>query len=364
VTQTVNVLPSKQLPSLTSGRGIAAMWVVLHHACLVWGGSLLALGDVGWIGVSFFYILSGFVLTWSFKDSAPLTEFYVHRIARIYPVHLVTLAISIAAYAAFHTPFGGYVGSPLGTLANVFLIQDWFIGHPNVRQAWNGVSWSLSAEVFFYVLAPLLIRTLIRCSPQRLLDICLGLLLAHLLIAACIAHLGLAKLEDFMIYHPIARLPEFIYGIAAAVFFQRGFRLHLSAVIGFGLFLPLALYCWVTPESRSALLMIDLGVPAFTALILRGATKDLERPIYQSIHHSFLNTIGDSSYSLYMTHAILLAFVAMTVPAGQHTFSPNGLVIGFILLSILVSIIFSKLVEMPMRTIVLRAYRRRHGQAA
>jgi peptidoglycan/LPS O-acetylase OafA/YrhL len=87
---------------------------------------------------------------WSFDETLTPSIYILRRLARIYPLHLVCLLISLYFFVVSGIPIGGYIGTVPGTIANFFLMQDWVPGHPNIRQAWNGVSWTLSCELFLY----------------------------------------------------------------------------------------------------------------------------------------------------------------------------------------------------------------------
>lgn len=126
----------KNLPSLTSCRFFAALAVVLHHSGAT-GSAYEAVGKAGWMGVSFFFALSGFVLMWSFDPSRSKMDFYINRLSRIYPLHLFGLLVSLAAFFALGSPLAGYVGTELGTLASLVLVHDWIPGHREIRQAWG-----------------------------------------------------------------------------------------------------------------------------------------------------------------------------------------------------------------------------------
>ena len=78
------------LEGLTSLRFFAALAVVIHHTRNAWANTVVTdyIGQVGWLGVSFFFILSGFVLMWSYKPSLSFRDFIIRRLIRIWPLHL------------------------------------------------------------------------------------------------------------------------------------------------------------------------------------------------------------------------------------------------------------------------------------
>src|ERR1700722_19277002 len=116
----------QRLDSLTSMRFVAALFVAVHHTRNTWAHAapVEAIGQVGWLGVSYFFILSGFVLMWGFDPALPKSSFIWKRLVRIYPLHFVCLVASLAAFALFGRSPGGYIGTVPGTIANFLLIHD------------------------------------------------------------------------------------------------------------------------------------------------------------------------------------------------------------------------------------------------
>ncbi len=165
------------LPSLTSLRFLAAVLVFFTHTSLTFNplqpkASISFFGGEtgtrlahffqlsGPIGVSFFFVLSGFVLTWSWKPGERTTAFYRRRVLKIYPNHIVTWALSMLLFAAAVTPVHSSV-------ANLFLVHA-FSNQPVTLQSVNFPSWSLCSELLFYALFPLFIAAVRRISERTL----------------------------------------------------------------------------------------------------------------------------------------------------------------------------------------------------
>jgi peptidoglycan/LPS O-acetylase OafA/YrhL len=148
---------SIRLNSLTGLRFLAALVVVLQHATRHFAQVpvLSELFDQGAVGVTFFFILSGFVLTWSHKPVRSKWNFYRNRFARVYPLHLLTLLLSIPLVLAAQE------FSWTSLVATVLLLQAWSPDRM-VQFAMNGPSWSLSCEAFFYAVFPFLITPISR----------------------------------------------------------------------------------------------------------------------------------------------------------------------------------------------------------
>ncbi|MFE5732108.1 acyltransferase family protein [Streptomyces sp. NPDC056528] len=161
--------PSARLSSLTGMRFLAAFLVFLFHLSLLdaystpegeHGPFAAALKNGGWAGVTFFFVLSGFVLTWSARDKDNAPAFWGRRLAKIYPNHVVTFVLALVLYASASATADRAV-------PNFLLLQAW-IPRDDVFFSINNPSWSLSCELVFYLLFPVLHRAACRIGTRRL----------------------------------------------------------------------------------------------------------------------------------------------------------------------------------------------------
>ncbi len=105
---------------------------------------------MGFMGVSFFFVLSGFVLVYTYAGRPlNLPKFLRARFARIYPAY----AFSLIVTAPFFFEAVKIKAASLALVSTlvVTLLQAWF---PQAALAWNKVAWSLSTEAFFYLVFP------------------------------------------------------------------------------------------------------------------------------------------------------------------------------------------------------------------
>ncbi|MDR1243422.1 MAG: acyltransferase, partial [Deltaproteobacteria bacterium] len=302
--RSLNFAGSAFLPSLASLRFFAALYVACWHVSLVWQNFsfFAAFSRAGWIGVSFFFILSGFVLMWNFNIDGNKKDFICRRIARIYPLHWLCLFIVIALYLATGKGMSGYHGNYIETFANFLLVHDWvLIG--NIAQTWNGVSWTLSCEWFFYLVAVFLFMRMLKARHElHWILISLWILLVMLNIISLTQ--GWAGMSKFMHMHPVFRLFEFTVGAYGAMLVKNGFKfrnrffaLTLSTV-------PIALYCLLGSRPYGNFL-ISAVMPGFLLLIISFANLDISAQKLWT-HSTRLVLLGESSYSFYMLHAIIL----------------------------------------------------------
>src|SRR4051812_3207203 len=171
---------STKMDALTGLRYIAALTVLLSHTSHILPHDQFPrytsiMGNLWLIGMPLFFVLSGFLMTYNyteqFQKSWFLTtwKFYAARVARIYPVYLIALFLSLGFMGAFFhelrdRPFEVYRG--MGRVLT--LTQSWdnymlFEGHIQPRPiayAYLGVGWSVSVEAFFYVLFPFMVLLL------------------------------------------------------------------------------------------------------------------------------------------------------------------------------------------------------------
>ena len=153
-------------------RGLAALWVVYFHISHFWIpsghvftfstiGPLEPLLNKGHLGVDTFFMLSGFVIAYVYRDSLKVfsldrtKKFLLLRIARIFPVHYATIilvALLNFRNADFLRSSSPYF-SPLALLYNLLNVQDWEV---TSTLTWNYPAWSVSAEWLAYLLFPFL----------------------------------------------------------------------------------------------------------------------------------------------------------------------------------------------------------------
>ena len=285
------------LPRLTSLRFFAASGVFMYHLCRIYPGMpLKATSTVGYVGVAFFFVLSGFVLTWStpIYNGVEAKQFWIKRVARVYPSHLAMMVIALLLPAR-PLPLTWVAVPP-----NALLLQSWF--SPNdIAFGVNAVSWSLSCEAFFYLCAPLLISVLNALKPlQRYLAAAAG--------AGVAWSIGLvmaANGANVYAYHlPIVRIGEFIIGIALALALRDGVRLPFRSVCLAGVTTAvMVMVCLRTGQltTVSGILM----APAFAWLIYACAQADLDG-VRGVLRLKLLEHLGITSFAFYLVHELVL----------------------------------------------------------
>jgi peptidoglycan/LPS O-acetylase OafA/YrhL len=195
---------------LTSLRFFFALLVFLSHYTI--GENVIF--PHGAIGVEFFFILSGFIISYTYKQK--ITEkqiatrsFLIARFARVYPLHglMLVLAVLLALRAAIRTdiPF------PTGQLFFQIPLLQSFIPVKSYYFSFNAVSWSISDELFFYVMFPFLISFFHNTKKRRLLMYAFGALLLYF---TAVFFVPEAYHHAVFYINPFCRIIDFIIGMS------------------------------------------------------------------------------------------------------------------------------------------------------
>ncbi len=373
-TPTVNIHPKVEaLPALTALRFFAAAYVVAFHYTPYYfpeadGSGFIGLG---YSGVTFFFLLSGFILAYNYRD-ANLGEkqaralFYRARFARVYPVFLLALLIHVPWFLAWVTKqpmplkalmASGAVLAPLG-------IHAWV---PGAACSLDCPSWSVSVEFFFYALFPILLP-LVLGNPKRIALATLAFWIAAAALATSVwqASSGGVSLiapepggirpvliAEFVKYFPLLHLPEFIaglllYGAWRHVRLPPPLLLAISA--GFGALIVVSSGYIPDPILHNGITML-----AWAPLILACAAMRqgplCSRPLV---------FLGKVSFALYLLHIPVFAMLNTannTVLHGSLSGHP-WLGIGLAsVASLVAAILVHLLVEEPARRRILRGAR-------
>ena len=353
-----NEIP-KSLPGLTGLRGLAALWVVLYHYCSLylpalnadWLGGLLSRG---YLAVDLFFLLSGFVLAHVYSDVAErkgfafFRSFMRARVARIYPLHLVVLALFIAmAFAVrgiHYVQQGYYYPLPLtgarsfeALVANVLMLQGVQAG----ELSWNYPAWSISVEFAAYLVFPLVVGLLWRISGRSLL----GAALAALAAVWALAYVAGGDMNQWDGLTALWRcLPQFFLGCIC-------YRVYRQGLVD--------TRAWAWLVFAAALLMLyfdlqDVFVVTLLPLVIlcavsaRGASGRMlnARPVV---------LLGEISFSIYLVHGLVQhaathALNAFGLDQTEFSVGRSWVALALMLLAVFaLSIASYRYFEQPMR---------------
>lgn len=303
-----------QLRSLTSLRFYAALLVVFYHltrhfepmepAGIVFG--------FGYVGVSFFFMLSGFVIAWSYKDGKSIAHFYWRRFARIWPLHALTTALSVPVTLLM----GVSVFWP--ALPFVLTLTQAWIPPGEWRYSFNGTSWSLACEIFFYCLFPFLLGPIRRQAKLALIVVITFVSMTVIGVAGILV--APERALGYLFYTmPLFRIGEFIIGICIAVAFQRGWRPHFG--LGKAILVALASYVILMtgtistvgdPKELPYVVANICLTPGCMAIIVAAAHRDLDGR-EGHLHSGLAVRLGYWSFGLYLVHELIIKLAISSV---------------------------------------------------
>ncbi|MFF5875829.1 acyltransferase family protein [Streptomyces californicus] len=306
---------SSRLPSLTGLRWLAAFGVFIGHAYPTAAFIPLAMASV-----SFFFVLSGFVLTWSARQDDTRTAFWRRRFFKVFPNHVVTWAsmlvvIAVTGVATAPGFADDDTSQGLPALTNLLLVHTWLPVRELIFSA-NPVSWSLAAELAFYLLFPLLFPVVARVRAALLPALLVGVIALIWLVPLVSMTLtgppvAEGQLDEpmlrfwFVYYFPLSRLPEFLLGVVLARLVRGGFTPSVGVLPGVAL--------TAAALAATPLLPMPFSVAALTALplalvVVGAASADVRgvRTVWGTRPMVFL---GEVSFALYLSHyQIILLF--------------------------------------------------------
>ena len=306
--------PAPRLNGITGLRWWAAFAVFAHHFTnLAPLPPLVAsYAKFGSLGVTFFFILSGFVLTWSWNPATDKRTFYWRRFARIYPLHLLALLLAIPVfYRLAPDPELWWIKalSVALLLLSVVLLQGWS-RDPAILFSGNPAAWTLTVEAFFYALHPFVTAPLRRLSRN-------GALIAAgvTLLIAFGTRVGIILFPTSWLAGlpwPILHLNEFVLGMCIAWAYRQGFRLRVSpyiaivALLGFfGALIALQITGHAFLYATVGAYINEIVTVLFALLIATVATRDVEgRAGWMAARP--LVALGEWSFAFYLIHATLI----------------------------------------------------------
>ncbi|MCX5412627.1 acyltransferase [Streptomyces sp. NBC_00059] len=299
-----------RLASLTGLRFWAALVVVLYHLSRL-TGKLPLISDVTWYGrtgVTFFFVLSGFVLAWTYDGkTVPAAVFLWRRFARIWPLLAVSTIVSVTVWRVLGTDF-----SWRGVAATLGLINSWAPGRAYLVGG-NPAAWSLSDEAWFYLLFPLLLMLPLLRSARGRTWCAVVLCLASAAVWVSGSLFTEPSLRVWALdYFPPTRTLQFVLGVVAGLAVKRGWRPPVGLPVAIALVVAghIALVpwsravtdsLWYSPYSASHL----LSAPLFALLVAAAARADLEGR-RTGLSGPWTVRLGQWSFAWYLFHEIVI----------------------------------------------------------
>ncbi|KQV13230.1 MULTISPECIES: acyltransferase [unclassified Kitasatospora] len=356
--------PASRLPSLTGLRFVAALVVFVYHTSRT-SPTLVLAADKGFahdfheiaqpaggLGVSFFFVLSGFILTWSARSTDTAAAFWRRRAVKIFPNYVLGWAAAMLLFAAATTP-------DRTAILNLLTLQSWTPGFRTYFSV-DPPAWSIGVEVLFYALFPLLLPLVRRIGPQHL-KYWIGGALLGIFAVPMTAYLALPSTPQivtgpvsddqffFAYIFPPARLFDFLLGVLVARAVQAG--RWRNAGMAWSALLLAAGYAlsFQVPFLYGQRFVCIIPI---AMLIAAAATADVQgrASLFRSRAMVWL---GNISFAFYLLHFVVLVTVRKAL---GHELYPTPTTLAILAADLVISIAVSGLVYTLVERPVVRRW--------
>ncbi|UZT97136.1 acyltransferase [Chryseobacterium fluminis] len=291
------------------------------------------------IGVSYFFILSGFIMVIAYNNkSINAFDYYKNRFARIYPMYIFALLLFLTISDN---------NSKTLILYHILGIQSWIPGFPLTL---NMPGWSISVEIFFYSLFPLIFYFLKKYTFKTVSIA----IITFWIISQLFTHFFLmyfyegypSKSHDFVFYFPVIHLNEFLIGNLSALFFLTKIKVkNYDILIIIFVLITIIIFKFTSLQLHNGLLAVTFA----PLIILISANNGYITKIF---NNKILHYLGEVSYSLYIlqypVHVIMeKACIHYHIPTNNLQFFSI-----FVLVLLIFSAISYELIEKNARRLI------------
>lgn len=307
----------------------------------------------GYLGVGFFFILSGFVLALNYQNKInkphefSLKNFYINRVARIYPLHVLTFFMMIPFV------FLQDLWNPLAAGLNLFLLQA-YVPIQEIFFSVNNPSWSISTEFFFYILFPFFVMMLYKYKFTRFIP-----LIAIPIIIISAPYVDIDFEKGIYYINPLVRSLDFLLGIILYNEYRRfsyvlkNVNFTVGSFIEVGAFLVLLLF-FIFHEDVNR--VFRYGIYYWLPMALIIVSFSIEKGFVSKIlNHKILIYLGEISFSFYMIHMIVIKYGNLWFP-DLNDFVKIGL---YFVVAIVLSILTFEYFEKPINKWIKKKYKQR-----
>ncbi|WP_160137058.1 acyltransferase family protein [Chryseobacterium sp. c4a] len=330
-----------KISQITFTRFLAAMAIVVSHF-----NKDLFLYKIDYIsniflkanvGVSYFFILSGFIMIVAYhkKDKIEYFDYYRNRFARIYPLYVLGLLLYLVTRYSNFSIYKGFL--------YLFGLQSWIPGEAMIL---NFPGWSISVEFLFYLLFPLLYNYFYSKGNKSIWVVTVIIWIMTQVFCSLYVDSSYYKgphtaSHELLYYFPLMHINEFLVGNLAGLFFVKNSgqkNYDVSVVIIFGLILLSLIFLpWFYHNGLMALLFIPL-------IVLISKNNGILTKVFSL---KPLEYLGEASYAVYITHIPVLYILREVV--SKYNFSIDIVFGIYIIVVILTSILFYQCIEKPLR---------------
>lgn len=356
-------LPS-HYPALDGVRGIAIVWVIAHNVAVADGawfpnlaGRLFAAGtDAGWVAVTLFFALSGFLITGILLDSRQLPDyyrsFYARRVLRIFPLYYAVLLVAFVLLPLVMSPLPPRLAADQPDQFWLWAyLSNWTQPRSVASNAFPHF-WSLAVEEQFYLLWPLLVRPR---SARGVLQLCIGVAALSLGIRAGMVAMGAS--EEALYTFSVSRMDALALGGAAAALLRMPHvraRLMpkaaavMAAAAAVFVLCVLVLHGLPRDGARTHTVGYTLLAISFALLMLALALADTDRSSsWWSVpwRAAPLRVLAKYSYAMYVFHKILAEVVGQPLMRSQGDAWLKSLPVNvsYVVVNVLASLVLAML---------------------
>src|SRR5882724_871717 len=319
---------SRHIPELDGIRGAAIGMVVFYHylveTAVVQRGSLswylLVPARLGWTGVDFFFVLSGFLIGGILLDARNARNyfpvFYARRFFRIVPIYAIflfsLLLLTTLERAAVLPQWPWITRDALPWYSYLFLVQNFWMGLTNsLSSPAATITWSLAVEEQFYLTFPVLVRFL---SGKRLLQVVLEMIFLTPLVRAGLYLLKPNLSQAWFVLMP-CRADALLFGVLVAIairnaswkdWLERHRKLLLLSIVLLLVVIPLATHMYYVAYGLETASLGLTAIAALYALVLAYVLIFPRSILGWFLRLKALTWLGSIAYGVYLFHQAIL----------------------------------------------------------
>lgn len=351
------------LKPLTSLRFFAALWVVLYTYIHELSGNIsLGVIDKGYLGVDLFFVLSGFILSYVYlhgfgEGRFKYGQFVIHRLARVYPLHIATLLFTlllIGAAAIKGVTLDDNAANWAALPAHLTLTQAWGLAP---TASFNHPSWSISAEWFAYLAFPAVAFLAWRLRDRPIVAVSLAIIFLTAVNLIFAAFAGFDLTHATFQWGALRIIPSFLYGSALYLAWRSGAVAKPGvALIGTGIGLLTVVFSTSFGQS-DILTVIALGL---LVLSISGLGQD-NKGVMSGKILVYLGEISFATYMIYVPWKWVYLKAVNGLLGTDHAALPFVWWFAGLLALVPLSMLAHHLIERPFRKIVRYYGERLHG---
>jgi peptidoglycan/LPS O-acetylase OafA/YrhL len=330
-------------------RFIAALFVVFSHYSPL-RNSLI---NNGGEAVSFFFLLSGFILVIAYEkqineNNFSVISFYVKRIARIYPLYLFALFLTLIYHFSIEN---NHSHLSLKLPFELFMVQTWL--YPG---SINYPAWSISCELFFYLLFPIYIFKLKALKINYALLMALILIVFTLSMSYFLDHLSFLTSKNdlkggYLYQHPFVRFPVFFLGNVLGFMYLKNVEIPKKYLVGMLILGSICIALWTLQPVAFGLSIKQLGLLfIYTSLIFSLLQNETRANKYFT--NKVFILLGEISYGVYLLQYPVSSFIFFYA----HNLSVVNQFVIYLIVLLLLSYFVYKYFEKPFRIKIVNTY--------